>query len=44
MVAFILTLIAIVTIIWAVKKLPGGCQKDCNQGRSCDCFNTRKEN
>ncbi len=25
-------------IIFTVRKLPGGCNQDCNQGRNCNCY------
>jgi hypothetical protein len=30
--------VTLVGIVWAIKKLPGGCQGDCRQGRDrCNC-------
>jgi hypothetical protein len=32
--------VALVAIVYLVRKLPGGCFGDCRQGRdSCDCNN-----
>ncbi len=43
MVGIILTLFVTVVAVWIVSKLPGGCQKDCSQGRRCDCGHTHKD-
>jgi hypothetical protein len=32
--------VTLVAVAWAVRKLPGGCWGDCQQGRRpCDCNN-----
>jgi hypothetical protein len=35
--------ITLVAIVWAVKKLPGGCLGECRQGRDpCNCNRRNK--
>lgn len=43
MVEILLILLVIFGAVWANIKLPDGCQKDCNQGRRCDCGHTYKD-
>ena len=37
----VLFVVAIAVVI--MRRLPGGCNRDCNQGRNCDCQNTKWE-
>lgn len=36
--AFVVSLLAVVLLVFVVSKLPGGCSGDCRQGRDkCNC-------
>lgn len=37
MLTFISLCVIIIGAGYIVSKLPGGCSRDCNQGRNCDC-------
>ncbi len=41
MINLLIILVVVAIAVSIVRRLPGGCQRDCNQGRNCDCQDKR---